>query len=98
MMPLWLAILASLSSFAVAYFGYWLSVKPRLYVYVPISPGFWLPPAQNGAEPVGTRAGQVIVRPHLLTLSSRARRGNPDGRHQRTAHRSDNSPIAKLAY
>ena len=58
---LWLAIFASISGFAVAYFGYWLSGKPRLYVYSPISTGFRLPPPQDGSEPISIRAGQVMV-------------------------------------
>jgi hypothetical protein len=61
MAPLWIAVFASLTSFAVAYFGYWLIGKPRLYVYSPISTGFRHPPAQEGANPVAIRAGQVVV-------------------------------------
>ncbi|MEO6114453.1 MAG: hypothetical protein ABIP07_08420 [Sphingomicrobium sp.] len=58
---LWVAVFASFSSFAVAYFGYWLTGKPRLYVYSPNSTGFQLPPAQEGSQPIAIRAGQVVV-------------------------------------
>lgn len=58
---LWVAVIASLSSFGVAYFGYWLAGKPRLYVYSPNSTGFQLPPAQEGSQAVWIKAGQVIV-------------------------------------
>jgi hypothetical protein len=61
MSQLWIAVFASLGSFGVAYFGYWLAGKPRLYVYSPNSTGFQLPPVGEGASPVAIRAGQVIV-------------------------------------
>lgn len=58
---LWTIIPTALSSFAVAYFAYWLVGKPRLYVYSPPSTGFQLPPAQEGSHPIALRAGQVVV-------------------------------------
>ena len=61
MSQLWIAVFASVCSFGVAYFGYWLAGKPRLYVYSPNSTGFQLPPVKEGANSVAIRAGQVIV-------------------------------------
>jgi hypothetical protein len=58
---LWTVILTALGSFAVAYFAYWLTGKPRLYVYSPPSTGFQLPPTQEGTHPIALRAGQVVV-------------------------------------
>lgn len=61
MNPIWIALFASLSSFCVAYFAYWLTGKPRLYVYSPNSAGFQLPPPESGGNAFHIRAGQVII-------------------------------------
>jgi hypothetical protein len=61
MAELWTVIATALVSFAVAYFAYWLSGKPRLIVFSPNSTAFQLDPLQEGAQPLHIRAGQVIV-------------------------------------
>lgn len=61
MSQLWLTIVAVLGTLLATYLAYWLTGKPRLYVYSPSSTGFQLPPPQEGSQPLAIRAGQVIV-------------------------------------
>ena len=61
MTQLWLTIFTVLGTLLAVYLGYWLTGKPRLYVFSPTSAGFQLPPPQEGSQPVAIKAGQVIV-------------------------------------
>lgn len=61
MSQLWLTILTVLGTLLAAYLGYWLTGKPRLYVFSPASTGFRLDPPQAGAQPIPIRAGQIMV-------------------------------------
>jgi hypothetical protein len=61
MSQLWLTILTIFGTLLAAYLGYWLTGKPRLYVFSPASTPFQLEPPQLGAEPIQIRAGQVMV-------------------------------------
>jgi hypothetical protein len=58
---LWTVVATAFASFAVAYFAYWLSGKPRLIVFSPNSTAFQLDPLQEGAQPLYIRAGQIIL-------------------------------------
>ena len=61
MSQLWLTIITVLGTLLAVYLAYWLTGKPRLYVYSPLSTGFQLPPPQEGSQPFSIKAGQVIV-------------------------------------
>ncbi len=51
----------ALITLAGAWFGYWLTGKPRLIVFSPNSTFFRLDPPEVGGAPLAIRAGQIIV-------------------------------------
>lgn len=61
MSQLWLTMATVLGTLLATYLAYWLTGRPRLYVYSPSSTGFQLPPPKEGSQPIAIRAGQVIV-------------------------------------
>lgn len=61
MVGFWTILTTALITLGATYLAYWLTGKPRLIVFSPDSTAFHLKPAQEGAQPIFIRAGQVVV-------------------------------------
>lgn len=57
----WTIVSTSAATLLAAYWGYWLTGKPRLIVFSPNSSWFELRAQTEGQQPTQLKAGQVIV-------------------------------------